>query len=146
MAYLTFTLGQVVHWLIYYLEVAELTQYLVDSTYIVYVEYRYRNEKDIFFCSRMQSPLRRSYPGRRPSIQLHEIGSVGLAQSTTTARKIIILRSTSMTRGKRPQSSSPTLTMDWHIVDIQRYICSTCLLYTSPSPRDLSTSRMPSSA
>ena len=25
-------------------------------------------------------------------------------------------------------------------------ICSTCLLYTSPSPRDLSTSRMPSSA
>ena len=24
--------------------------------------------------------------------------------------------------------------------------CSTCLLYTSPSPRDLSTSRMPSSA
>ena len=25
-------------------------------------------------------------------------------------------------------------------------LCSTCLLYTSPSPRDLSTSRMPSSA
>ena len=25
-------------------------------------------------------------------------------------------------------------------------ICTTCLLYTSPSPRDLSTSRMPSSA
>ena len=25
-------------------------------------------------------------------------------------------------------------------------ICHTCLLYTSPSPRDLSTSRMPSSA
>ena len=24
--------------------------------------------------------------------------------------------------------------------------CTTCLLYTSPSPRDLSTSRMPSSA
>ena len=24
--------------------------------------------------------------------------------------------------------------------------CGTCLLYTSPSPRDLSTSRMPSSA
>ena len=26
------------------------------------------------------------------------------------------------------------------------YIIKTCLLYTSPSPRDLSTSRMPSSA
>ena len=25
-------------------------------------------------------------------------------------------------------------------------MCTTCLLYTSPSPRDLSTSRMPSSA
>ena len=25
-------------------------------------------------------------------------------------------------------------------------LCLTCLLYTSPSPRDLSTSRMPSSA
>ena len=28
----------------------------------------------------------------------------------------------------------------------QREMSSTCLLYTSPSPRDLSTSRMPSSA
>ena len=29
---------------------------------------------------------------------------------------------------------------------ISEYLDSTCLLYTSPSPRDLSTSRMPSSA
>ena len=29
---------------------------------------------------------------------------------------------------------------------ILKGICSACLLYTSPSPRDLSTSRMPSSA
>ena len=28
----------------------------------------------------------------------------------------------------------------------KKYDCSCCLLYTSPSPRDLSTSRMPSSA
>jgi len=27
-----------------------------------------------------------------------------------------------------------------------RALCTNCLLYTSPSPRDLSTSRMPSSA
>jgi len=30
--------------------------------------------------------------------------------------------------------------------DVQAAISKTCLLYTSPSPRDLSTSRMPSSA
>ena len=30
--------------------------------------------------------------------------------------------------------------------DALTYLFSTCLLYTSPSPRDLSTSRMPSSA
>ena len=32
----------------------------------------------------------------------------------------------------------------WTVDEFYRY--STCLLYTSPSPRDLSTSRMPSSA
>ena len=31
-------------------------------------------------------------------------------------------------------------------VDPARHLCHVCLLYTSPSPRDLSTSRMPSSA
>ena len=31
-------------------------------------------------------------------------------------------------------------------VDSEKAIKETCLLYTSPSPRDLSTSRMPSSA
>ena len=35
-------------------------------------------------------------------------------------------------------------------IDLSDYdpidLCGTCLLYTSPSPRDLSTSRMPSSA
>ena len=32
------------------------------------------------------------------------------------------------------------------LVILGGYIAYTCLLYTSPSPRDLSTSRMPSSA
>ena len=31
-------------------------------------------------------------------------------------------------------------------LDMVQAICYICLLYTSPSPRDLSTSRMPSSA
>ena len=33
----------------------------------------------------------------------------------------------------------------WESISVQQWIFS-CLLYTSPSPRDLSTSRMPSSA
>ena len=33
-----------------------------------------------------------------------------------------------------------------HACDEGKYLDPTCLLYTSPSPRDLSTSRMPSSA
>ena len=32
------------------------------------------------------------------------------------------------------------------VIDIEMPLPETCLLYTSPSPRDLSTSRMPSSA
>ena len=32
------------------------------------------------------------------------------------------------------------------LASITSYLINTCLLYTSPSPRDLSTSRMPSSA
>ena len=33
-----------------------------------------------------------------------------------------------------------------HPADLDDALCTSCLLYTSPSPRDLSTSRMPSSA
>ena len=41
----------------------------------------------------------------------------------------------------------PTLGSDDILIKVQKTaICGTCLLYTSPSPRDLSTSRMPSSA
>ena len=35
---------------------------------------------------------------------------------------------------------------DIHTVQLDRLMSNDCLLYTSPSPRDLSTSRMPSSA
>ena len=35
---------------------------------------------------------------------------------------------------------------DWEAVRDEVALCYGCLLYTSPSPRDLSTSRMPSSA
>ena len=36
--------------------------------------------------------------------------------------------------------------VDPYNYDYQDYLAWVCLLYTSPSPRDLSTSRMPSSA
>ena len=34
----------------------------------------------------------------------------------------------------------------YHLIDNEQDLAAGCLLYTSPSPRDLSTSRMPSSA
>ena len=36
--------------------------------------------------------------------------------------------------------------MLWNDSELHGHIAKACLLYTSPSPRDLSTSRMPSSA
>ena len=44
--------------------------------------------------------------------------------------------------------SPDSLTVDQELIDVEAVTgaCIFCLLYTSPSPRDLSTSRMPSSA
>ena len=44
-----------------------------------------------------------------------------------------------------PKGKLQHLTMDSTVVD-EDMLENGCLLYTSPSPRDLSTSRMPSSA
>ena len=43
-------------------------------------------------------------------------------------------------------SSIPTITVDDESVDIAQQLSRSCLLYTSPSPRDRQKSRMPSSA
>ena len=43
-------------------------------------------------------------------------------------------------------SSSNIGTAIWTFINYTGYLHKVCLLYTSPSPRDLSTSRMPSSA
>eukprot|EP00829_Urostomides_striatus_P006397 TRINITY_DN16970_c0_g1_i1.p4 TRINITY_DN16970_c0_g1~~TRINITY_DN16970_c0_g1_i1.p4 ORF type:complete len:110 (-),score=48.93 TRINITY_DN16970_c0_g1_i1:9-317(-) len=45
---------------------------------------------------------------------------------------------------KRTRSHSPP--KNGQLFDTTRWNVNTCLLYTSPSPRDLSTSRMPSTA
>ena len=45
---------------------------------------------------------------------------------------------------ERAESSENMADASKHLVHVSDFL--TCLLYTSPSPRDLSTSRMPSSA
>ena len=44
-----------------------------------------------------------------------------------------------------PDPDRPRMELDFRLEDDRRTVTG-CLLYTSPSPRDLSTSRMPSSA
>ena len=46
---------------------------------------------------------------------------------------------------QRKPPANVELTEGW-ASKVNSGLCRTCLLYTSPSPRDLSTSRMPSSA
>ena len=54
--------------------------------------------------------------------------------------------------GAQPTSYAPMLAkarqsvVSVYTSEVVRYVNRSCLLYTSPSPRDLSTSRMPSSA
>eukprot|EP00831_Metopus_contortus_P008788 TRINITY_DN13383_c0_g1_i2.p1 TRINITY_DN13383_c0_g1~~TRINITY_DN13383_c0_g1_i2.p1 ORF type:complete len:187 (+),score=55.36 TRINITY_DN13383_c0_g1_i2:275-835(+) len=45
-----------------------------------------------------------------------------------------------------PEKSAPEKTMEKEVSSSEKKESQACLLYTSPSPRDLSTSRMPSSA
>ena len=44
----------------------------------------------------------------------------------------------------KPKRKENRMSYDWDILEVDED--QFCLLYTSPSPRDLSTSRMPSSA
>ena len=48
--------------------------------------------------------------------------------------------------GKKPKGSGRRLYTDENPKDTVRIKYATCLLYTSPSPRDYAASRMPSSA
>ena len=45
-----------------------------------------------------------------------------------------------------PKASYDTWVRDTQVLSYDEGLLTICLLYTSPSPRDLSTSRMPSSA
>ena len=70
------------------------------------------------------------------------------AGKTTTTERILYYTGKSHKIGEVHDVAA---TMDWMEQEQERGItitsaATTCLLYTSPSPRDLSTSRMPSSA
>ena len=70
-----------------------------------------------------------------------------------TNKKFLKIDSKSILKlGQKPKSTKP-IVMDVGFGDAQSFVYDVmenkdyvCLLYTSPSPRDLSTSRMPSSA
>ena len=81
-------------------------------------------------------------------------------QFTTDNRKVIRESDIIFTLVQTPslEDGSYDVSAVWKVIDDFKNIpillnekslvvgCTTCLLYTSPSPRDLSTSRMPSSA
>ena len=74
------------------------------------------------------------------------IASVKSTQKITKAMKMVaaakLRRAQDSAEKGRPYSEK----MNNVILNLSNGISDNCLLYTSPSPRDLSTSRMPSSA
>ena len=77
-----------------------------------------------------------------PSVALSVVSSGGSLSAITDTRKQAGAQSTSSTsfpsEGTTAEPSTVTVTYD--------KVSETCLLYTSPSPRDRTRSRMPSSA
>ena len=89
------------------------------------------------------------------SIPLERVRNIGIAAhidagKTTTTERILFYTGIAHKMGEVHDGAAIT---DWMPQEKERGITITaaaistsCLLYTSPSPRDLSTSRMPSSA
>ena len=84
--------------------------------------------------------------GIHPSSQLTEKGRAAVFYPNTRASGAIPQISAIMGSCGGISVYSPALTDFIFMVDKMSHMFITCLLYTSPSPRDLSTSRMPSSA
>ena len=73
-----------------------------------------------------------------------KIGTVHFIQDNEVHSRLGVIRGLHFQKGKNAQAKLVRVTQG-NIIDIVVDLRS-CLLYTSPSPRDLSTSRMPSSA
>ena len=69
------------------------------------------------------------------------------AGKTTLTEKLLLYGGAIQQAGAvKARGNQRKATSDWMELEKQRGISITCLLYTSPSPRDLGKSRMPSSA
>ena len=71
------------------------------------------------------------------------VGKSSLINMLTNNKK---LAKTSSKPGKTRLINHFLIDSSWHLVDLPGYGYASCLLYTSPSPRDMRRSRMPSSA
>ena len=82
-----------------------------------------KNSSDVVITSALRTPIGR-YKGSLKNLSASKLGSIAI--------KEVIYKSK----------------LDLEEIDevIMGHVLTSCLLYTSPSPRDLSTSRMPSSA
>ena len=72
---------------------------------------------------------------------IHKCGGL-----TEREMKDQVLDSMDIERERGITIKAQTVKLNYKAKDGKEYILNICLLYTSPSPRDLSTSRMPSSA
>ena len=114
-----------------------------------------RPGRDRRCCSRspLQSRLRLLLETTPLSTRLFSSESSTVAPPTSTKTAEVALQTWSATPSpswtptrfgcRRTLPSSTLLTL---VLPKLQTLCTLCLLYTSPSPRDLSTSRMPSSA
>ena len=86
----------------------------------------------------------------------HGMGQMGIPFSATSVvRDLLGIKGLEVSQPEKIHPKRPISGLDWHKEEVsgtriwnvlEEYYGNICLLYTSPSPRDLSTSRMPSSA
>ena len=82
---------------------------------------------------------------RCPSTLLSDNGPQFCAQLATTVYQLLGIRKLT-TSAYHPSGNSGVERVNHTMVQMLAMVCNDCLLYTSPSPRDGATSRMPSSA
>ena len=92
--------------------------------------------------------------GQRPPLKLHEVWAIRIRLQLSKDKKELALFNTAIDSKLRSCDLIKLRTSDVsqmgrvfsRAMVVQQKTQMPCLLYTSPSPRDLSTSRMPSSA
>ena len=94
------------------------------------------------------SPAKRSlpHPTTEPGDSVHEegVGAVEQGEASETSRMLSRMRKEQRLALSEFAPFTPEQAKEWTVPRVPRVGC--CLLYTSPSPRDATLSRMPSSA